>query len=61
MNGTRYQDKRFTVPASGGHAKTCAEVGHAWADVRGKCIRCGQKIRDQWGDVKRREPHRDPA
>lgn len=56
MKGDRYQESRFSVPASGGTPETCASVGHAFADVRGKCVRCGKPIRTLWGDeIKDRE------
>lgn len=39
------QGKSFTVPASGGSAKTCGEVGHAMPDAKGRCLRCGARVR----------------
>ena len=51
MRGTRFQEKSFSVPASAGTKDTCAKDGHTWADRKGKCVRCGEKIRDQWGDI----------
>lgn len=41
----KYVDKSFMVPVSGGSARVCVEQGHAFADRRGRCVRCGQKIR----------------
>lgn len=38
--------KSFTVPASAGSKATCEKDGHAWADTKGRCIRCGTQIRD---------------
>lgn len=42
---TLFNHKTFTVPASGGNAKTCQEQGHAFPDIKGKCVRCGEKVR----------------
>jgi len=42
----QYTKKTFSVPASAGTKTICGKVGHAWADKRGKCIRCGEQIRD---------------
>lgn len=44
------QGKSFSVPASAGKLETCVRDGHAFADRHGKCVRCGAKIRTQWGD-----------
>ncbi len=44
--------KSFSVPASAGKLETCVRDGHAWADKKGRCVRCGSKIRDHWGDAK---------
>lgn len=41
----KYEQKSFTVPASAGNATYCAEHGHTLPDVRGKCLRCGEKVR----------------
>jgi hypothetical protein len=46
MNGTAYQQKSFSVPASAGTKETCEKEGHAFADRKGKCVRCGAKIRN---------------
>ena len=52
MKGDRYAEKRFSVPASAGKLETCVREGHAWADKRGKCVRCGSKIRsDGFGEL----------
>lgn len=45
MRGDRYQEKRFSVPASAGKLETCTRVGHSFADRKGRCVRCGNKIR----------------
>lgn len=45
MKGDRYAELRFSVPASAGKLETCTRVGHAFADKRGRCVRCGAKIR----------------
>lgn len=59
MKGDRFQQKSFSVPASAGKLETCVREGHAFADKRGRCVRCGAKIRDQWGDVTE-EKHEEP-
>lgn len=59
MKGDRFQQKSFSVPASAGKLETCVREGHAWADKRGRCVRCGSKIRDQWGDAKDEHKHED--
>lgn len=41
-----YQQKTFSVPASAGTKAECDRVGHAWADAKGKCVRCAEQIRD---------------
>lgn len=43
---TLYNLKNFSVPASAGTKETCQRDGHAFADRKGKCIRCGERIRD---------------
>lgn len=40
-----YQKKSFTVPASAGKLETCVREGHAMPDTKGRCVRCGAKIR----------------
>lgn len=45
------QGKSFSVPASAGKLETCVRDGHSWADKKGRCVRCGSKIRDgEWHD-----------
>lgn len=41
----KYQAKSFTVAASAGSKAQCDAEGHPWADSKGKCIRCGHRIR----------------
>lgn len=41
----KYEQKSFTVPASGGNATYCAEHGHTLPDARGKCLRCAANVR----------------
>lgn len=41
----KYTAPSFTVPASAGSAAYCAEHGHTMPDVRGKCVRCGHRVR----------------
>lgn len=41
MNGTRFNEKSFTVPAV---EKAPADCKHGWLDTRGKCVFCGQAI-----------------
>jgi hypothetical protein len=43
---TLFNQKTFTVPASGGTKEACAKEGHPWADRKGRCIRCSAQIRD---------------
>lgn len=43
--GTQFTKKTFSVPASAGDKKTCEAQGHAFADRKGKCVRCGEKVR----------------
>lgn len=50
MKGDRFMQKSASYPASAGKLETCVRDGHAFADKRGRCVRCGSKIRDQWGD-----------
>lgn len=45
----QYQNKTFSVPASSGDKTICGKVGHAWADKKGKCVRCGTQIRNPQG------------
>jgi hypothetical protein len=49
MNGTRFMERSFTVPASGGSlAKaiaTCTQHGHMEPDRRGNCMRCGAAVK----------------
>lgn len=41
----KYEQKSFTVPASGGSAAVCAEARtHAMPDKKGNCIRCGEPV-----------------
>jgi len=39
------QGKSFSVPASAGKLETCVRDGHAMPDVKGRCLRCGCKVR----------------
>lgn len=41
MNGTRFQEKRFTVPAVD---KAPTDCQHGWLDKRGKCVLCGEQV-----------------
>lgn len=41
---TRYTERTFTLPASGGQLATCLEHGHAMRDRWGKCVRCGELL-----------------
>lgn len=46
----KYLQKSFTMVGSPSdtytHAKAvCSSEGHAFADRKGKCVRCGEKIR----------------
>lgn len=59
LRGDRYAEPRFSVPASAGKMETCTRVGHAFADKRGRCVRCGAKIRDAWGDAKDEMKHEE--
>lgn len=46
----KYQQQRFTVPASAGHRNTCIAVGcHCGPDARGKCYRCGDSMDSDLG------------
>lgn len=45
MKGDRFAEKSFTVPASAGTASYCAAHGHTEPDAKGKCLRCGVKVR----------------
>lgn len=48
---TRYADKSFSVPVSPG-VRVCPPEGHAFADRKGKCVRCGAVIRSSgWEDA----------
>lgn len=47
MKGDRFQEKSFSVPASAGKLETCVRDGHTEADRRGRCLRCGVKIKDR--------------
>lgn len=44
-----YTKRSFTLPATEGKladlAKVCQEHGHMEPDRKGKCIRCGERIR----------------
>lgn len=49
----KYQQKSFTVPASAGSREYCLQHGHTLPDVKGRCLRCGSKVRaadvvDNW-------------
>lgn len=55
----KYEHKSFSVPASAGKLETCVRDGHAFADKRGRCVRCGAKIRNQWGDAKDETKHEE--
>lgn len=52
----KYQEKSFTVAASGGTRAECERVGHSWADRKGKCVRCGEVIREQPFQSTKAEP-----
>lgn len=41
----QYTKPSFSVPASAGSGATCRTQGHAMPDIRGKCVRCGEKVR----------------
>jgi hypothetical protein len=41
----KYQKPSFTVPASAGKKETCEKEGHAFADTKGRCVRCSERIR----------------
>lgn len=45
-----YTKKSFTLPATEGRQddlkRICELHGHAFADRKGKCIRCAEQIRD---------------
>lgn len=45
MKGDRFQQKSFSVPASAGKLETCVRDGHAMPDAKGRCLRCGGKVR----------------
>lgn len=41
----KYQQPRFTLPATEGTSTLCESSGqHAMPDRKGKCIRCGEKM-----------------
>jgi hypothetical protein len=48
-----YTKPSFTVPSTGygqlSARETCERDGHAFADVKGKCVRCAQLIRSPQG------------
>lgn len=47
---TLYQSKRFTVPAAPTQKLYC-NGNHPFADSKGKCVRCGERIRpDPYAD-----------
>lgn len=42
MNGTRFEQKSFSVPAVDKAPEGCK---HGWLDRRGKCVLCGADCR----------------
>jgi hypothetical protein len=45
MNGTRFEQKSFTVPASS--SKAPENCRHGWIDAHGKCVLCGTRTVDK--------------
>lgn len=46
MNGTRFEQKSFTVPAVDKAPEGCK---HGWPDKRGRCVLCGADLTKESG------------